>query len=117
MNLSSLQSADCISSFFGKISQNFSPISLDNLLPNVKQFLTLSGPTLSEYQVAQKLKMAKKPNSQVKGDIPPKLMKLFYAELATPATMIFNSIIKHQEYPEKWKIEYGIPIPKSNPPK
>ena len=59
-----------------------------------------------------RMKTAKKPNSTVKGDVHPKLVKRFFVELAKPATVIFNSITKNQIYPSQWKIEYGLPISK-----
>ena len=69
---------------------------------------------LSEYLVSARIKSSKKPNSWVKGDVPPKLMRKFYVEFASPATKIFNSIIKNGVYPDQWKVEHGIPIPKQN---
>ena len=56
---------------------------------------------------------AKKPNSVVHGDLPGKLVKLFPSELAVPATVIFNRISQSQTYPDQWKVEHQIPIPKS----
>ena len=56
---------------------------------------------------------ANKPNSFVKGDVHPKLMKCFQVEFSTPTSVIFNSVLSSLKYPDQWKIEYGVPIPKT----
>ena len=62
--------------------------------------------------MAKNLNFSQKPNSCVKGDVHPKLVKVFDVEFAKPATKIFNSIINTSLYPDQWKIEFGVPIPK-----
>ena len=108
-NLSSVESANQIATFFSKISNEFTPISLHCLPSNVRDFLTQTScedtiPILGEYDVYTKMKRQNKPNSFVEGDLPPKLMKRFYIELVTPATNIFNTISCHGTYPDQWKI-------------
>ena len=49
------------------------------------------------------------------GDIPSKLKKEFFVELATPVADLFNSITRSGEYPRQWVIEYATPIPKVSP--
>ena len=73
-------------------------------------------PKLEEFQVYQKIRKSKKPNSAVPGDIPRKLVQEFSCEIAVPATIIYNTILQTQEYPRQWVREYQIPIPKINPP-
>ena len=50
--------------------------------------------------------------SSIPGDIPPKLKREFYVELATPVANIFNSITTAGEYPRQWVREFVTPIPK-----
>ena len=58
------------------------------------------------------MKKAKKPLSSVGCDIPVKIVKTFDVELAGPVTKIFNRIIQTQKYPDHWKEEHGVAIPK-----
>ena len=48
----------------------------------------------------------------VAGDIPPKLKREFFVELASPVSNIFNCITKSGEYPRQWVKESVTPIPK-----
>ena len=117
-DMTSLKSAETLAQYFSQISTEFLPLSLNNLTKKVCDYLTLTdpvcgeGPVLSAFQVAAKIKMAKKPNSFVPIDVHPKLMKTFSVEFAAPAASIFNTITKQKVYPKQWKVEYGIPIPK-----
>ena len=119
-NLSPLESAQRISDFFVAISQEFSPLRLDNLSSQVIKYLMHEQdehiPLITDHYVYQKLKMSKKPHSSVKGDVHPNLIKHFGVELTAPITKIFNQITVSQRYPSQWKIEYGVPIPKKYPP-
>ena len=88
LNLSACQSAERIASFFSDISNEYNPLNIQTLPPQLKDYIfndTQKGPVLSEYQVYLAIKQAKKPNSSVKGDIHPKLVKRFDVELTTPA--------------------------------
>ena len=51
------------------------------------------------------------------GDIPPKLVKQFAAQLSTPLCDIINSSIKLGSWAKLWKCESVTPVPKSFPPK
>ena len=114
-----LQCVEEIANFFASISQEYAPINIDSLPPNIRYFLTSPPieklPVLCEYEVYLKIQKARKPNSFVKGEVPPKVTKLFQVEFSAPATIIFNNIIATQKYPNQWKVEYGTPIPKTNP--
>ena len=63
-------------------------------------------------EVAAKLKKARKPNSQVKGDVMPRLVKRFHHLLAVPATIIFNAVFRTASWPSNWKTETTVVIPK-----
>ena len=64
----------------------------------------------------KKILSAKKPKSSVPGDLPMRLVKEFAVEMSRPLQIIFNKALKECQYPEDWKMEFGIDIPKiSNP--
>ena len=73
------------------------------------------GPSLNEYEVFLKIKRAKKPNSTVKHDLPPILVKEFAPELSKPVCEIFNSITKSGTHPRQWVKEEQIGFPKHFP--
>ena len=64
----------------------------------------------------KKLDKSKKPNSQIPGDLPTKLVKEFTPELAKPISVIYNKITETAEYPRQWVTEYQLAIPKVYPP-
>ena len=69
-------------------------------------------PTVSEFEVHKLINESRVTKSVCEGDIPGSLIKEFSPELSFPLTKIFNTIIESGEWPKKWKIETGIPIPK-----
>ena len=73
-------------------------------------------PVLEEWQVYEKLRKSKKPNSIIPGDLPVKLLKEFTPELSKPVTQIYNQITETAEYPRQWVVEYQLAIPKVYPP-
>ena len=76
----------------------------------------LQGPVLQEYEVYERIKTAKIPDSSVPGDLPKKVVISFAPELASPITKIFNAITSQGEYPRQWVIEQQTAIPKVYPP-
>ena len=120
LNLTSAQSAEVIAEYFSRISREFEPLSLSALPPNVQRYLSdcnqTLAPILSPSQVLVRITRAKKPNSQVPGDLPKKLVKYCANILAIPASIIFNKISTTAEFPSQWKVENQIAIPKSYPP-
>ena len=121
LNYSSAQSAEVIAEHFSKISQEYSPLDVSSLPPNVQAFLKKndqsSVPRLSTIDVENRILKAKKPNGIVPGDLPRKLVKTCATTVAVPATMIFNQITQWAEYPTMWKTEYQVPLEKVLPPK
>ena len=83
------QSADLLADHFSKISQEFDPIDIDILPPNIKSELRKgrlqqAGPVLEELEVFNKISKAKKPKSSVKGDFKVTLVEQFSVEFAEP---------------------------------
>ena len=120
VKLSVFECAEKIAEYFSMVSQEYPPLNMNTLPPNVKEHLGNpdgnSPPLLSHYHVYTKLSKAKKPNSVVPGDLPKKLMQRFPGELAIPVSVIFNKISQSQAYPSQWKVEYQIPLPKVSQP-
>ena len=117
-SLSDEQAAERIAGHFAAISQEFPPLNPQLLPARVKaklQSCTLP-PNVSEFDVYQKMKAAKKPRSGVPSDLPKLLTKEFLPELAAPVSRIINSMLVSGEWPSQWKIEQVIPIPKVTNP-
>ena len=66
--------------------------------------------------MSRKLLKIKKPNSSVAGDIPKKLIQEYPFLWAEPAANIFNTIIESAEWPNSWKVEHAIVLPKTETP-
>ena len=69
------------------------------------------GLTISKYERYKKVRKAKKPNTGVLGESPPRIVKEFDVELAKPQ-VLFNKNILSGICPEQWKTEYTTPIEK-----
>ena len=104
-NLSPAQSAEIIATHFSNISQEYEPLNIQKLPPNVQHHLFTQDkhmvPILSTNDVLKRIIKGKKPNSQVPGDLPNKLVKEFSSQLAIPATAIFNKISQSASFPSK----------------
>ena len=59
------------------------------------------------------MKKCKKTKSAVPGEIPARLRQQYNAELAEPATIIFNNIATSGVWPISWKNEYGTVLKKT----
>ena len=73
-------------------------------------------PWFTEESVYEILLSAKKPRSSVSGDLPRKVLIEFLPELATPITHLWNKILVTCQYPDAWKQETTVVIPKTSPP-
>ena len=120
-NLDDNESAEALADYFSAISQEFKPMDIDQLPPNIKDELergisAKDFPVLKEHEVYEKIVRAKKPHSTVPGDLKRALVKECPVELVTPVTKIYNEITKSKEFPRSWVIEQQTPIPKVHPP-
>ena len=120
LNLSSNQSAEIIAEHFSRISQEYLPLDLMNLPPNIRNYLSCSdqtlAPILSVHEVRTRITKAKKPNGLVPGDLPRKVVQKCGDILSVPVTKIYNQITRCATFPGQWKIEHQIPIPKVSQP-
>ena len=101
----SAEAGEIAADFFTKISNEYEPLQEQRSLPALRRPVT-------QQEVIGKLKAAKKPNSMVEGDVPPRLMKLYYREMSVPITTIFNAVFSTGRWPSKWKTETTVVIPK-----
>ena len=118
--LSHTQAAEIIATHFSSISQEYTPLDVSCLPPNIRAWLTLSEqtllPRLSVRDVEKKISKAKKPNGLVEGDLPKKLVQVCSSILAYPASIIFNNITQTAQYPSNWKVEHQVALPKVSCP-
>ena len=116
-NLTKKETVEQIAEHFSRISQEYPAIDKLKLSENVQNKLAgyqnANLPYLSCYQVEKMLTKVKKSKSGIPGDLPGALINEFAVELSKPLSAIYNNIIKTGEWPQKWKIEYGIPLKKS----
>ena len=93
-NLTAYQSAELIADHFSAISMEYDPINVNNFPPAMKSSLenpdVLQIPQLQDYEVYKRICRAKKPNSEVPGDFPKRLVREFSCELASPLAVIYN---------------------------
>ena len=64
------------------------------------------------------MKVIKKMNrnsATVPGDLPMKLISLFYDDLALPLSHLINCCFQEGQYPVLWKNEIVSPVPKVYP--
>ena len=104
--MSEEQAGEEISSYFTQITDQFTPLEEPRAVP------TELRPEMSEEEVLAWLRRAKKPSSQVEGDVPPRVMKKHFEAFVKPVTKIFNSVLRHAAWPRKWKTETTVVIPK-----
>ena len=103
--------AEILAQYFNRISLEF--IALEQPSEERKN-APRSCPEI--YQIAAKLKKFRKPNSRVKGDIPPVLINEVADFLAIPLHYIFSRVYQDLEWPTLWKNETVSIIPKNAAP-
>ena len=116
-NLTNQEAAERIAEHFSAISQEFTPLDVNNLPSRVKTKLNTAyteggPPTVSVQDTLKKINKAKKPKSGVPGDLPAEIVKEFSDELAPPVCQILNNIFRSAVWPDQWKKEYVTPIGK-----
>ena len=121
-NLSTEESIERIAEHFAMISQEFPPLRITLLPDEVKEKVSEEIgahelPEISDYQMYRAIRKAKKPRSQVPGDLPRRIIQEFGPELAAPATKILRNIVQTGQWPRQWRTEYGIPLKKQDNPR
>ena len=114
MDLSPKEQANRIADNFAKVSNEYSQLKTSDI--DLSKAANLKPtPILEEYQVYEFLKRIKTNTSTVKNDIPAKLIKEFACELAKPLTDIINTMVRLGQFPDIWKLEMVLPVPKVFP--
>ena len=70
-------------------------------------------PQFTKLNINKKLNEINPKKSFPKINIPPKILKHFSEEFATPLLDIINTSIRQGVWPEMWKKEYVTPVPKT----
>ena len=112
-NLSDLELAEDIASFFNRISDEFEPI---NPFTDVPSTYRRDLPVITPSEIELLLRRGRKTKSMVDGDIFPALTKRCSASLSHPLADIFNEITRTKVWPIAWKKEIVTVIPKKNIP-
>ena len=73
-------------------------------------------PQLDEKGVENYIKKFKKCSSRVNGDIPKELVNPCATSLAKALTPIYNACMLTKRWPDFWKVETTVPIPKTLSP-
>ena len=109
--LTDIEIANKLAEYFNRISQEYQP--LQQIHPEILA-ATRTAPEM--YAISARLKRFKKPNSIVRGDIPPKLVCSVADFLAIPLKYIFDQVYSTLEWPALWRSETVSVIPKNNAP-
>ena len=107
------QQAEMIADHKAKIANQYEPLNTDDI--QFPFFTPEEVPQFSERQVWLKLCQLKANKGTVRGDLPPKIWKLFAAYLVEPLTDIYNTSLKRAEYPNIYKLEVQTPVGKVRP--
>ena len=115
-NLTHLQAANKLATYFSAISQTVEPLDESKFPPALQLALqrgrTEPKPILEEHRVYRKLMRVSKPNSSVPGDIPKALISRYPYQYAVPVTRIFNKVIQSGKWPRQWVQEHAIVLSK-----
>ena len=110
--------AEKLGNYFCKISQEYSPIDVNKMPMRIQ--LMLAGephpPQISQDEVLKIMQKMKKSTAMVEGDIPPKIKNEFIEHLSIPLTEIANNCLSACVFPERYKIETCVVLPKVQPP-
>ena len=102
-HLSIKEQAEAIADKFSKVSQEYEPLQKEDI--KIPDFDEMSIPKFNPIDVQANLEKIKANKSVPPGDIPPKLTKLFAAQLSVPFCDIINSSIKLGQWSSLYKSE------------
>ena len=113
-HLTNEEQAEVIADKFAKVSQEYEPLKAEDI--KVPFFSKSSIPRFNPVQVRRHLEGIKVNKSVPPGDLPPKLIKLFAAEMCVPLCDIINMSISSGAWSKLYKSEIITPVPKVFPP-
>ena len=120
-NLTSKESVERIATHFARVSQEYPPLDVSVLPADVLNKLRapdmlVNAPQLSESDVEEQIRKAKKPKAGIPGDLPRRIVQRFAPQLAKPYKKVYNNIVQSGELPFVWKVEHGLPLQKCKNP-
>ena len=113
-HFTSIEQANMLADHFSSISREYDP-----LLNNDIEYPEISEGSFQKFQVCDiipYLSQIKTNKSNLKGDIPAKIIKQYARSIAEPFTHLLNTMVQRGEYPDLWKMEIQTPVPKVHPP-
>ena len=114
-HLTNKEQAELIADKLARVSQEYEPLKKEDV--TVPPFEESDIPTFKPYQVQKHLEKVKVNKAVPPGDIPPKLIRLFAAEMSVPLCDIINCSIRLGAWAKLYKSESVTPVPKIFPPK
>ena len=113
-HMTSKEQANILADHFSSISREYDPLLASDIeYPEIPEG---SIPKFEVCDILPYLSQIKTNRSNVKGDIPAKIIKQYARSIAEPYTHLLNTMIKRGEYPDLWKMEVQTPVPKTHPP-
>ena len=106
LGLPPIQAGNKAAAYFTAIADKFRQLSDDGTVPTTKRRV------ITVDEITKRIAASNKPNSMVPGDIMPRLVKRNYKAMAIPATLIYNEVFNQFHWPEQWKVESTVIIPK-----
>ena len=114
-HLPSKQQAELIADKFAEVSQEYEKIKTEDI--EIPEFSEEDIPQFTEQEVVAALAEMDTSKSNVKDDIPAKILKHFAPQLGKPVADVLNSAIRQGLWPDIFKLEMVTPVPKKFPPK
>ena len=107
--------AELIADKFASVSQEYEKLKYEDI--EVPEFSASDIPVVSIGDVRMSLAQMDTNKSNVKDDVPAKILKCFADQLAKPVADVINTSIKQGCWPDMLKLEIVTPVPKVFPPK
>ena len=114
-DLSVDEQAEKIAENFASISQEYEELKSEDI--KIPSFSYQEIPQFNEKEVREALQNMDANKSNVRGDIPAKVLKACAESLAMPISDLINTCMTQGIWPDIFKIEVVTPVPKVNPPK
>ena len=109
-DLPASEQAELIADNFSKVANEYDKLKTEDI--NIPEFSVEDIPQFSESDVELVLSEMDPNKSNVKGDIPVKLLKNFSKYFAKPVKDLLNSSIRQGRWPDIFKMEMVTPVPK-----
>ena len=114
-DLSVEMQTDKIADKFSAVNQEYKKLENEDI--TIPEFKVEDIPQFEESEVQVILEEMDTNKSNVKGDIPAKILKLCSAQLVKPITNLINASLRQGVWPDIFKLEIVTPVPKQIPTK